>query len=62
MKAGPPDLADALLALGRAHLATGRVKEARAPLAEADAFWRAYDAQSRWAERVTAANAPASGA
>jgi serine/threonine-protein kinase len=44
-----PDRADALLALGRAHLAAGRASEARVLLAQADSFWRSYGAQSRWA-------------
>ncbi len=44
-----PDRADALVALGRAQLASGRPGEARVPLAAADAFWQGYDASSHWA-------------
>jgi serine/threonine-protein kinase len=44
-----PAQADALVGLGRAHLALGRATPALAPLEQADAFWREFDADNRWA-------------
>ncbi|HEY7725805.1 MAG TPA: serine/threonine-protein kinase [Anaeromyxobacteraceae bacterium] len=44
-----PEVADALLGLGRARLGLGRPEEALRPLEEADAFWRGFDGESRWA-------------
>jgi tetratricopeptide (TPR) repeat protein len=44
-----PDRADAAIGLGRARLAQGRPAEALPLLAEADAFWRGFDGESRWA-------------
>ena len=44
-----PDTAGALVAIGRAHLDLGQHPAALAPLQRADAFWREFDADNRWA-------------
>ena len=44
-----PARADLLTGLGRVHLARNDPARARAPLEEADAFWRDFDPVSRWA-------------
>ncbi len=44
-----PAQADALVGLGRAHLGLGRAATALVPLERADAFWREFDADNRWA-------------
>jgi eukaryotic-like serine/threonine-protein kinase len=44
-----PAKADVLIGLGRARLAAGRAEEALPVLSEADAFWRGFDAENRWA-------------
>jgi len=44
-----PMRADALLALGRAWMGQGKASDGLVPLAQADAFWRGFDAESRWA-------------
>jgi eukaryotic-like serine/threonine-protein kinase len=44
-----PARTDILVGLGRARLALGRAADALAPLEEADAFWRDFDAENRWA-------------
>jgi eukaryotic-like serine/threonine-protein kinase len=44
-----PARADVLTALGRVRLARHDPRRARAPLEEADAFWREFDPASRWA-------------
>jgi eukaryotic-like serine/threonine-protein kinase len=44
-----PAYAEALLGRGRAHLGAGRNAEALPDLERADAFWRDFDADSRWA-------------
>ena len=41
--------ADLLVGLGRVQLATGQPQAALAPLQEADAFWREFDGENRWA-------------
>ena len=43
-----PDHADALMALGRAHLALGQSQTAVAMLERTDAFWRDFDPENRW--------------
>ena len=43
------DTAGALVAIGRAHLDLGQHPAALAPLQRADAFWREFDADNRWA-------------
>ena len=43
-----PMLAEAWLGKGRALLALSRAAEARVPMAQADAFWREFDANNRW--------------
>jgi eukaryotic-like serine/threonine-protein kinase len=59
-----PARAEALLGLGRAHLAQGKPKQALPPLEQADQFWRAFDPASRaaldareWLARARAAGA-----
>jgi serine/threonine-protein kinase len=44
-----PERADALVGLGRARLGLGRPAEALPLLGEADAFWRAFGPETRWA-------------
>lgn len=44
-----PDQADVLVALGRAHLGLGQLPAALGPLHRADAFWREFDPENRWA-------------
>jgi serine/threonine protein kinase len=44
-----PARVDVRVGLGRAHLALGEPGRALAYLAEADAFWRGFDASNRWA-------------
>lgn len=44
-----PARADALVGLGRARLAQGRVVDALPPLEMAHAFWRDFDPDNRWA-------------
>jgi serine/threonine-protein kinase len=44
-----PDRADALVGVGRAHLGLDEPASALAFLEEADAFWRAFDAENRFA-------------
>ncbi len=44
-----PARADVRIGLGRAHLALGDPSRAVTHLAEADAFWRGFDAGNRWA-------------
>ena len=44
-----PMQSDALVGLGRAHLARGAAAEARTSLAQADEFWQGFDATNRWA-------------
>jgi serine/threonine-protein kinase len=44
-----PTQSDALVGLGRAHLARGAAAEARTSLAQADKFWQEFDARNRWA-------------
>lgn len=44
-----PAHADALIGLGRVHLALGDPEAAVTFLEQADGFWREFDAQSRWA-------------
>ena len=44
-----PARADALVGLGRARLAQGRVANALPPLETAHAFWRDFDPDNRWA-------------
>ena len=41
-----PARADALVGLGRAHLALGDAVKALPPLAQADQFWRGFDPAS----------------
>ena len=57
-----PARADALVGLGRAHLAQGDAASARAALEQADSFWRGFDPASRsgaeaaeWLARAKAA-------
>ncbi len=44
-----PAHADVLVGLGRARLGIGRAGDALPALAEADAFWRSFDEDNRWA-------------
>jgi eukaryotic-like serine/threonine-protein kinase len=44
-----PDDADVLVGLGRVRLARGESAEALPLLEEADAFWREFDSENRWA-------------
>ena len=44
-----PTRADTLVGIARAHLVLGDAQRALAPLQEADAFWRTFDADNRWA-------------
>jgi tetratricopeptide (TPR) repeat protein len=44
-----PARADVLVGLGRAHLGKGDPRTALPLLDEADRFWRAFDAENRWA-------------
>jgi serine/threonine-protein kinase len=44
-----PTRVDALVGIGRAHLALGDARSALEPLQGADAFWRTFDADNRWA-------------
>jgi serine/threonine protein kinase len=44
-----PARADVLVGLGRARLALDRARDALPSLEEADAFWRGFDAENRWA-------------
>lgn len=48
-----PALADVQLARGRVAMLEGRSKDASALFAEADGFWRRYDAKSRWAREAS---------
>ena len=50
-----PARADALLGLGRALLAQGKVADALPPLEKAAAFWRDFDPDSRWTGEAAAA-------
>jgi hypothetical protein len=57
-----PARADALVGLGRAHLAQGDAARAQSALEQADAFWRGFDPASRsgaeaaeWLARAKAA-------
>jgi tetratricopeptide (TPR) repeat protein len=44
-----PTRADALVGTGRAQLALGDAQRALEPLHDADAFWRTFDPDNRWA-------------
>jgi tetratricopeptide (TPR) repeat protein len=46
---GSPDHADLLIDLARAQLALGRAREAAVAAAQADEFWKQFDAQNRQA-------------
>ena len=47
-----PALADVQVARGRVAMLEGRADEASALFAEADEFWRSYEAKSRWARQA----------
>lgn len=44
-----PAQTDSLVGLGRAYLGLGRSAAALTPLEQADAFWREFDPENRWA-------------
>ncbi len=48
-KADTPERADVLVGLGRLYLAENDATRALASLSAADAFWTAFDPESRWA-------------
>jgi hypothetical protein len=48
-----PALADVQLARGRVAMLEGRSKDASTLFAQADEFWRRYEAQSPWAREAS---------
>jgi tetratricopeptide (TPR) repeat protein len=48
-----PALADVQVARGRVAMQEGRSKDASALFAQADEFWRGYEAKSRWAREAS---------
>jgi hypothetical protein len=48
-----PALADVQVARGRVAMLEGRTDEASQLFAEADKFWRGYEAKSRWAREAS---------